>query len=105
MRLLFTVLKGYIAFVTCIFIYLASHFSLGNNEDWDFMVRNYFWEFFFSRLLFTVLVGLIFFLLSLLLNRIFRKIVSYKKKYVLFEFILIVFISVLFVLKSFYWYN
>jgi len=41
-------------------------------------------------------------LLSLLLKRLFRKSVAYKKKYVLFEFLAVIVISVLLVLKTIY---
>ena len=102
MKTFFIILKGSVAVGAIFAMYFAAHFSLGTKEKWDFQVENHFWEFFFYRLLFTVVAGSIFFLLSLLLNRLFRKSVAYKKKYVLFESLAIIVLSVLLVLKTFY---
>ena len=102
MKIFFIILKGNIAVGAILGMYFAAHFSLGIKEKWDFQVENNFREFFFSRLLFTVIAGSIFFLLSLLLNRLFRKSVAYQKKYILFEFIAIIVISALLVLKTIY---
>ena len=103
MKPLFVTFKVFIGIGAAITMYLASFFWIGSIGEWYSQVQNNFWEFFFSRLLFTVVTGLIFFLLGLLLNRLFRKSVPHKKKYVLFEFISIVVIAVLLVLKTIYW--
>jgi hypothetical protein len=100
MKTFFIILKGYISIGAIFAMSFAAHFSLGTKEKWNFQIKNHFWEFLFSRLLFTVIAGILFFILSLLLNRLFRKSVAYKKKYILFEFIAIVIISVLLVLKT-----
>jgi len=102
MKTLFVTFKVFIGISAAITMYFVSFFWIGSKGEWNSQVKYHFWEFFFSRLLFTVIAGLIFFLLSLLLNRLFRKSVPYKKKYVLCEFILIVVISVLLVLKTIY---
>ncbi len=103
MKTLFGILKGSLAISSFFAMYFISVFSLFSTEEWDYHVKNNFEVFFFGRLLFTVVAGLIFFLFSLLLNRLFRKSVPYKKKYVLFEFISIMVIAVLLVLKTIYW--
>jgi hypothetical protein len=103
MKIIFIIIKGYIAVGAFFAMYFISHLSLMSIEEWDFQVKNNFNEFFWGRLLFTTVIGCVFFLLSLLLNRLFRKRISYKKKYVLFEFIAIIVISTLFVLKTIYW--
>jgi hypothetical protein len=103
MKTLFILFKVCIAISSFFAMYFASHFSLGTKEKWDFQVENHFWEFFFSRWIFTMIAGFILFLLSLLLNRLFRKSVPYKNKYILFEFLAVIIIAALFVLKTIYW--
>jgi len=103
MKTFFIILKGYVAVGAIFVMYFAAHFSLGTKEKWDFQVENHFWEFFFSRWIFTMIAGLILFLLSFLLNRLFRKSVPYKKKYIFFELLAIIVISALLVLKTIYW--
>jgi hypothetical protein len=102
MKILFGILKGSLAISSFFAMYFMSVFSLFSTEEWDYQVKSNFEVFFFGRLLFTVIAGLIFFLLSLLLNRLFRKSVPYKKKYILFELLTIIVLSVLLVLKTFY---
>jgi hypothetical protein len=100
--LFFALLKGCIAISSFFVMFFISHFSLASKEQWNYQITNHFWEFFFLRLIVTVIAGLIFFLLSLLLNWLFRKSVPYKKKYVLFEFFAVIIISILLVLKTIY---
>jgi len=103
MKTLFGIFKVFIGIGAVIAMYLSSYFWIGSKGEWESQVKYHLREFFFSRLLFTMIAGSIFFILSLLLNRLFSKCVAYKKKYVLFEFIAIIVISVLLVLKTFYW--
>jgi len=102
MKAIFFILKGFIAIDSFFAMFFISHFSLASKEQWNYQITNNFWEFFFLRLIVTVITGLLFFLLSLLLKRLFRKSVAYKKKYVLFEFLAVIVISVLLVLKTIY---
>ena len=103
MKTIFGILKGSLAISSFFAMYFMSVFSLLSTEEWDFQVKNNFEVFFLVRLLFTMIVGFLFFLLSLSINRHFRKGVPYKKKYVFFEFIATITISTLLVLKTFYW--
>jgi hypothetical protein len=103
MKTFFGILKGFIAIYTFIAMYFTSLFSLSSIEEWDFQVKNNFSVFFWGRMFFTTMVGCLFLLLSLLLNRLFRKSIVYKKKYVLIEFLAIIAISALLVLKTIYW--
>jgi|WetSurMetagenome_2_1015567.scaffolds.fasta_scaffold165301_2 hypothetical protein len=101
--LFFALLKGYIAISSFFAMYFASLFWIGSKEEWEYQVGNHFWSFFGGRFFLVVIAGLIFFLLSLLLNWLFRKSVPYKKKYMFFEFFAVIIISILLVLKTIYW--
>jgi len=90
MKTLFGIFKIFIGISATITMYLTSFFWIGSKGEWENQVKSHFGEFFFSRILLTVIAGSIFFLLSLLLNWLFRKSVAYKKKYVLFEFLSII---------------
>jgi hypothetical protein len=76
-------------------MYFASHFSIGSQEDWAKAVENWFWEFYFSRLLFTLIVGGFFLLIGILLNWSFRNKVKYTKKMVWFEITAIVLVAII----------
>ncbi len=52
-------------------MYLSANFWIGSQESWEEAVDTRFWEFLFSRLSITFLVGLIFVLISLLINRMY----------------------------------
>lgn len=103
MKTLFGTFKILIGISAIIAMYLASSFWIGSKGEWENQVKSHLGEFFFSRLLFTMIAGSIFFLLSLLLNRLLKKSIAYKKKYILFELLAIIVISALLVLKRIYW--
>ena len=97
MKFLFIVLKllnGGLAFLG---MYFTSHFWIGTEQQWQAEINKGFWEFFFSRLLFTLIIGGLFFLVSLLLNWIFRKKVNYGKNKNLVELSALIFISIVMV--------
>ena len=97
MKSLFAIFKILIGLSSIAGMYFASHFSIGSKQDWDTAIQNNFWEFFFSRLLFTLIIGGLFFLVSLLLNWIFRKKVNYGKNKNLVELSALIFISIVMV--------
>jgi len=49
-------------------MYLSANLWIGSQESWEEAVDTRFWEFLFSRLSIIFLVGLIFALISLLIN-------------------------------------
>lgn len=77
-------------------MYLAAHFWMGTKEEWDESIHHNYAIFFVSRLAVTLLIGSVFFLLSLLLNWIFRKNITYKTLNSIVEYLLIVCIAILF---------
>lgn len=83
MKTLFGTFKILIGISAIIAMYLASSFWIGSKGEWENQVKSHFGEFFFSRLLFTMIAGSIFFLLSLLLNRLLTEVSQVKKKLVL----------------------
>ena len=102
MRLTYLILKIIIAISSLFAMYFASHFWIGSKDEWTSAIENGFWEFFFSRLLFTLIVGFFFFLLSLLVDYLFKN--KYKiskqliKKCSKLELIYVIFVSVILVL-------
>ena len=95
MKLLFWILKLVVFVFAVLGMYFASHFSIGSQEDWNKAVENWFWEFYFSRLLFTVIAGGLFLLISILLNWAFRKKARYKRKMVWIEISVIVLVAII----------
>jgi heme/copper-type cytochrome/quinol oxidase subunit 2 len=95
MKTLFIILKITFFLLAIPVMYFASHFSIGSQDDWNNAIENWFWEFYFSRLLFTLIAGAVFLLLSILLNWAFRKKIKYKRKMVLFEIAAIVIVAII----------
>jgi hypothetical protein len=95
MKPLFIILKITFFLLAIAVMYFASHFSIGSQENWNNAIENWFWEFYFSRLLFTLIAGGVFLLLSILLNWAFRNKINYKRKMVLFEIAAIVFVALI----------
>lgn len=87
-------LKIIVGIFALIGMYFASHFFIGSQENWNNVIKDRFWEFYFSRILFTFIIGGLFFLLSLLLNWIFREKIEFKKKMVLVELFSIIIIAI-----------
>jgi hypothetical protein len=100
MRTLFKILKVVIWIAAIIGMYFASHFWIGTSEDWSLRIGTEFWSFFFSRLLFVVVVGGLFFLCSLLLNWLFRKQITYNTKYTLTELFSVVVLAAFMVIST-----
>lgn len=95
MKILFQILKITLLLVAITAMYFTSHFSIGSQEDWNNAIKSGFWAFYFSRLLFTLIISAFIFLFSVLLNWIFRKTVIYKRKMVLFEIVVILFFAII----------
>lgn len=95
MKILFVFLKGTILLASIAGMYFASHFHIGSQEDWNYAIETRFWEFYFSRLFFTLIAGGLFLLISILLNWAFRKKVEYKRKMVLIEISAIVLVAII----------
>jgi hypothetical protein len=95
MKPLFIILKITFFLLAILVMYFASHFSIGSRGAWINASENRFWEFYFSRLFFTLIAGGVFFLLSILLNWAFRNKINYKRKMVLFEIAAIVFVALI----------
>jgi len=81
--------------VSVVGMYFVSHFSIGSQEDWNYAIETRFWEFYFSRILFTLIAGGLFLLISILLNWAFRMKVKYKRKMVLIEISAIVLVAII----------
>lgn len=93
MKTVFKILKVLLLLLTISSMYLASHFTIGSQEDWNKAIESRFWEFYSSRLIFTLTIGGFIFLLSILLNWSFRKTVKYKRKMVLLEIAVILLLA------------
>lgn len=85
MKPLFITLKITFFLLAIAVMYFASHFSIGSQENWNNAIENRFWEFYFSRLVFTLIAGGICLLISILLNWAYRKKIKIKKKIILIE--------------------
>lgn len=79
-------------------MYLASCFFIGSQEDWDNALNNQFWEFYFSRLFFTLFVGGFIFFLGIGLNCLLQKSVKFKKEVILFEVVVILLFAIILVM-------
>lgn len=97
MKSIFILLKIVTGLATISGIYFASHFWLGNEEDWQEAMHADFTGFFTARLGVTILTGSLFFLISVFLNRLFRKTVKYRVRNAAIEYVLIVVISIVWV--------
>jgi hypothetical protein len=78
-------------------LYFSAHFSIGTKEAWDKQVQEHFFEFWFSRLAFTLFIGAIFFLVSFLVDWMFRKVIQRNRKSTVIEMFLIVILTLAFV--------
>lgn len=78
-------------------LYFSAHFWLGTKEAWDEQVKEHFVEFWFSRLAFTLFVGVTSFSFSFLVDWIFRKTVIRKQRKAAMEILLILILSLVFV--------
>ena len=94
MRFTYLISKIIIAVSCLIAMYLSAHFWIGSKNEWISAIENRFWEFFFSRVLFTIIVGGIFLLISNLINWVFRKKIKYKRKMVMTEVVLILLFAI-----------
>ena len=99
MKTIYIVLKVVVSIASIIAIYFASHFWMGSKEDWDFAIKDRLIEFAISRFIFTLSIGSIFFSISLLLNRIFRKHGNIKRLWFL-ELVILIIASFLFVIAA-----
>lgn len=102
MKIIFILLKSFVSILGLITMFFASIFYLGSKEQFDTELADNFFGFFFSRFLFTFCAGLIFFILSIILNQLFHKKLGISKKVIakmaLFEILLILIFTTFFTL-------
>ena len=100
MKILFVLLKIITGTFAVLSMYFASLLFLGTKEEWEHQVNQYFYEFFFARFIFVMVLGMLFFSISILLNWLFRNRIHYLKQYYFYEFIAILGLTIMFVIMA-----
>jgi MFS family permease len=79
-KILYVIVKIVITVVSSFSMLFAIALNMLSKEQLDKLIAENFWSFFFTKFLFGLTVGLIFYLLSLLTNLIFRKRHQFQKQ-------------------------
>jgi cell division protein FtsW (lipid II flippase) len=88
-------LKAGNALLLIAILYIASNISIGSTEYWEEVMKNHIWNFYISRLILNFVIGLIFLLISGLIDLLYQ----HRQRRV-FEVIIVAFLSFLFVAFS-----
>ena len=72
MKLTFFVIKTLLVICSFFAMYFSSYFWIGSKDEWISQINNNYWSFLLLRFFLTIFSGLIFFLISLFVNYLFK---------------------------------
>jgi hypothetical protein len=78
-------------------MFFSANFWIGSKENWDEQAREYLLEFWFTRFAVTLFIGIIFFLFGLLVDWVFRNIISFNRKRIIIELLIVLILSIVLV--------
>jgi hypothetical protein len=104
----FKIIHGFILLIIIFLIYLSSNFGIGSRENYAKIINEAPIEYFFSRLLFNLIVFIFPFIIVLIMNKIFVKRGIEKdmiRKSYMVHFLSFLIFSIAFILLRIYHYQ